>query len=175
MAQQVKPCGQNMNAVNKPAFHRDAKMTIAEKKKHTRKEDEKWTTSRLKSCLGFLPWISSFKRLKSLGCSQLLMPRAEYRKFRCAMNVDGSVLRWNGASAETGYELKPNSNQTVTVRPLNTADSGKLSKRQKGNNQNAEHEDEAEQPPRPNVLSDWRSETNSKTYLSQSESQQRGA
>lgn len=82
------------------------------------------------------------------------MPRAEYRKFRCAMNVDGSVLRWNGASAETGYELKPNSNQTVTVRPLNTADSGKLSKRQKGNNQNAEHEDEAEQPPRPNVLSD---------------------
>jgi hypothetical protein len=41
VAQQVKPCGQNMNAVNKPAFHRDAKMTIAEKKKHTRKEDEK--------------------------------------------------------------------------------------------------------------------------------------
>jgi len=30
-----------MNAVNKTAFHRDAKMTIAEKKKHTRKEDEK--------------------------------------------------------------------------------------------------------------------------------------
>ena len=42
---------------------------------------------------------------------------------------------------ETGYGLKPDSNQTVTVSLLKTADSGKLRKRQEGNNQNAEHED----------------------------------
>jgi hypothetical protein len=57
------------------------------------------------------------------------------------MSMVEFVLRWSGTSVETGYGLKPGSNQTVTVRPLKTADSGKLSKRQKGNNQNAEHED----------------------------------
>ena len=57
------------------------------------------------------------------------------------MSMDEFVLRWSGTSAETGYGLKPDSNQTVAARLLKTADSGKLRKRQKGNNQNAEHED----------------------------------